>query len=108
MSSDDFIGISGANCLILAYVFTTYQFVKCEILIDLLNLYGSFAIGYNCAYKKALPPLILEMVWFTIAFCSLIKNIWKNYHSSDSLEDNRKDISLSVAINDNDKNYQSI
>ena len=72
---DDIIGITGTICLIVAYYLTTYQLSSNLILIDSLNVYGSFAVGYNCIYKGTYPPVILEIVWFIIGTISLVKNI---------------------------------
>ena len=75
ISHDDIIGTTGTICLILAYAITTNKLSENLIMIDILNIYGSFAVGYNCFYKKNYPPLVLEIVWFTIGVVSLIKHI---------------------------------
>ena len=107
LASDDIIGISGTFFLILAYIITTYKLVKNPIIIDIFNLYGSFAVGYNCIYKQTYPPLVLEVVWFAIATVSLGKNIYSLYIYKNKNKTN--DLSKLITINNNgDGNYQTI
>ena len=75
----DIIGIIGTITLIYAYTITTYPIFylsKKQIIIDLLNIFGSFTVGYNCIYYNNYPPLILEIFWFIIATISFIKHIY--------------------------------
>ena len=104
---DDIIGISGTFFLILAYLVTTYKWTDNIILIDFLNLYGSFAVGFNCIYKKTYPPLILEVVWFVIALISLIKNTccYKNQNNKILVENTTQHL---IITNDNKPYYQTI
>ena len=75
---DDIIGITGTITLILAYYLNVSKVLENRpILIDFLNIYGSFGVGFNCIIKKTYPPLVLEIAWIIIAFGSLIRNISK-------------------------------
>ena len=67
----DIYGYSGSISVILAYGLKDEQL----ILIDILNLYGSLAIGYICFRSKVWPPVIVEVCWFGIGCYSLIQNI---------------------------------
>ena len=72
---DDIIGVSGTICLLSAYGSTTNNLIENKKIIDIMNMYGALAVGYNCWCKKSYPPMILETAWFGIAFTSLIKKI---------------------------------
>jgi hypothetical protein len=97
----DIFGTTGTVTLIGAYIMTTYdQFgVKNLLIIDLLNIYGSFALSYDCLVKKTYPPLLLESVWFIISTTSLIRRV---YHRP------VKDVEKSVIQTIKDTGYQSI
>ena len=72
---DDVIGFTGTITLLTAYGITTHNLIKNKKIIDIMNIYGAWAVGYNCWRKKIYPPLILEGAWFSIAVASLIKKI---------------------------------
>ena len=75
VKKDDIFGITGSMSLLTAYGISTNQLCDNLLIIDLLNLYGSAGVGYNCYCKKAIPPLILELSWFSIAGLSLLKHL---------------------------------
>lgn len=75
ISHDDIIGTTGTISLLSAYAILTNKLIENVIVIDILNIYGSIAVGYNCVYKKTYPPLVLELAWLIIASISLFKNI---------------------------------
>lgn len=75
VKKDDIFGISGSISLLTAYGISTNQLCDNKIIIDMLNLYGSAGVGYNCYCKKAIPPLLLELSWFSIASLSLLKHL---------------------------------
>ena len=70
----DIYGYSSSISVILAYGLSSVQNEQL-ILIDILNLYGSLAIGYICFRSKVWPPVIVEVCWFGIGCYSLIQNI---------------------------------
>ena len=45
------------------------------LLIDSMNLFGSFSVGYICYIKKVWQAMLLEVIWFGIATYSFINNI---------------------------------
>ena len=46
-----------------------------NIIIDLLNIYGSISIGIICYRQKAYQPVLLEVLWFIFSIYSFINNI---------------------------------
>ena len=98
----DYIGLSGAFFLISAYFITTYKLSKNIILIDIFNLYGSGAVGYNCFLKNTYSGLILEFVWFIIALISLLKNVIMY------ISDSYKDVEKTCILTNNINNYQTL
>ena len=98
----DYIGLSGAFFLISAYFITTYKLSKNIILIDIFNLYGSGAVGYNCFLKNTYSGLILEFVWFIIALISLLKNVIMY------ISDSYKDVEKTRILTNNINNYQTL
>ena len=75
ISHDDVIGATGTITLLTAYGLTTNEVVENKIILDIMNMYGALAIGYNCWCKKTYPPLVLETAWFGIATISLAKHL---------------------------------
>ena len=71
-------GWSGSVSVIIAYGLTTFENDN-VLCIDVLNLYGSMAIGYICFSKKVWQAAILEVAWFCIGFYSLIEHILEEY-----------------------------
>ena len=98
----DYIGLSGAFFLISAYFITTYKLSKNIILIDIFNLYGSGAVGYNCFLKNTYSGLIVEFVWFIIALISLLKNVIMY------ISDSYKDVEKTHILTNNINNYQTL
>ena len=80
---DDWIGLTGTLTLSIAYFMTTNGYKKYEHLLcqDLLNIYGSFSVGFNCIIKKTYPPLLLEILWLIVAYKSLYTNIKRGKYS---------------------------
>ena len=70
----DIYGYSGSISVIFAYGLSSVQNEQL-ILIDILNLYGSLAIGYICFHSKVWPPVIVEVCWFGIGCYSLSQTI---------------------------------
>ena len=75
LSHDDLIGASGTITLLTAYGLTTNEAVDNKIILDIMNMYGALAIGYNCWCKKTYPPVVLETAWFSIATISLVNRL---------------------------------
>jgi hypothetical protein len=67
-------GWSGSISVITAYGLTSFESEE-YLLIDILNLYGSLAIGILCYKAKVWQATILEIAWFGVGTYSLIKNI---------------------------------
>ena len=74
----DVYGWSGSLAVITAYGITTFsdtdQEDELSLEISVLNMYGSFAIGYVCWQGKVWQAFILEFVWFWIAVYSLFES----------------------------------
>ena len=70
----DIYGWSGSISVITAYGLTTFGSDK-HLLIDILNLYGSLAIGIMCYRAKVWQAALLEVAWFGVGTYSIIKNI---------------------------------
>ena len=71
--SIDIYGWSGSISVITAYGLTTFGSDK-DLLIDILNLYGSLAIGIMCYRAKVWQATLLEVAWFGVGTYSIIKN----------------------------------
>lgn len=67
-------GWTGSISVITAYGLTSFESEE-YFLIDILNLYGSLAIGIMCYKAKVWQATILEIAWFGVGIYSLIKNI---------------------------------
>ena len=67
-------GWLGSLSIIVAYAFVTLDYDRL-LLIDSMNLYGSFSVGYICYKEKVWQAMSLEVIWFGIATYSLINNI---------------------------------
>jgi hypothetical protein len=70
-------GWSGTLSTIMAYGLTSFNVDK-KIFISILNIYGSFAIGYICYRSKATQAVVCEILWCCIAIYSLINNLLEN------------------------------
>ena len=74
----DVYGWSGSLAVITAYGITTFsdtdQEDELSLEISVLNMYGSFALGYVCWQGKVWQAFILEFVWFWIAVYSLFES----------------------------------
>jgi hypothetical protein len=71
----DIYGWSGSVAVLTAYglstIFDGEEEEDLHLQIDLLNLYGSSAIGYVCWKAKVWQAFSLEVAWFGIAMYSL-------------------------------------
>ena len=67
-------GWTGTISVVCAYGLTSFKSDK-YLLIDILNLYGSFSLGWICYRSKVWQALVCEMTWLLIGIYSLIKNI---------------------------------
>tara|TARA_Y100000768_G_scaffold31133_1_gene20530 strand:- start:553 stop:849 length:297 start_codon:yes stop_codon:yes gene_type:complete len=67
-------GWTGSLSVISAYTLTSFESDEL-ILIDILNLYGSLAIGLLCYRSRVWQATLLEIAWFGVGSYSLIKNI---------------------------------
>ena len=94
---DDWIGFTGTITLITAYICSSINLHDAPKTIDLFNIYGSVAVGFNCIIKKTYPPLLLEILWLIVALKSLHYNIYNNHKPIN----NKQEIGLS-------KTYQEI
>ena len=77
----DIYGWSGSLAVITAYSLTTFK-IDQLFLIDILNLYGSLAIGYICYRSRVWQAMILEVAWFGVGTYSVIKHGFTGYHNS--------------------------
>jgi len=78
----DIYGWSGSIAVISAYALTSFDHDNL-LLIDVLNLYGSLAIGTLCYKAKVWQATILEIAWFIVGTYSMIKNMMDDEeHSS--------------------------
>ena len=70
----DLYGWSGSLCVLTAYTVTSLEIEEWHesYAVDLLNLYGSLAIGSLCYRAKIWSALSLEVAWFGIASYSLL------------------------------------
>ncbi len=71
-------GWTGSISVITAYTLTTIENENL-LLIDILNLYGSMAIGYMCFRAKVWQATLLEVAWFSVGVYSMIDNIIHGY-----------------------------
>ena len=67
-------GWTGSLSVISAYTLTSFESDEL-LLIDILNLYGSLAIGLRCYRARVWQATLLEIAWFGVGSYSLIKNI---------------------------------
>ena len=73
---DDVLGATGSVSLLAAYGLTTNHVLDDHLVwIDMLNLFGSAGVSYNCWRKGAIPPMLLECAWFALAVGSLVQNV---------------------------------
>jgi len=70
----DLYGWSGSVSVITAYALTSFDHENL-LLIDVLNLYGSLAIGIITFKAQVWQAAILEIAWFFVGSYSMIKNI---------------------------------
>jgi hypothetical protein len=69
----DVYGWTGSISVITAYALTTFK-IDQLLLIDILNLYGSLAIGYICYRGKVWQAVVCEIIWFGVGSYSIIKH----------------------------------
>ena len=74
-------GWTGSISVITAYGLTSFELDE-YLLIDILNLYGSLAIGLVCYRAKVWQATILEIAWFSVGIYSLLKNIIEEEQST--------------------------
>ena len=67
---------------------TVELFMDELLVIDILNLYGSLAIGYVCFRAKVWQAASLEVAWFCVGTYSMIKNITLDDSSNSSNSSN--------------------
>ena len=70
----EFYGYTGSLSIMVAYALTSHEFDK-KIWIDIMNLYGSSAVGIVSYRSRVWQAVILEVVWFGIASVSLVRNL---------------------------------
>ena len=76
LQHDDVLGATGSVSLLAAYGLTTNHLLDDHLVwIDMLNLFGSAGVSYNCWRKGAIPPMLLECAWFVLAVGSLVRNV---------------------------------
>jgi hypothetical protein len=71
----DIIGWSGSVSVLSAYILLISKIEIDPIALDLLNIYGSGAVGYICYLKKAWQPLFLNVSWFIAGGVSMVIKI---------------------------------
>jgi len=69
----DIYGWTGTISVIIAYALTSFE-VEQDILIDILNIYGAFSIGYITFLAKVWQAFACEVIWLMIGLYSLVKN----------------------------------
>jgi hypothetical protein len=77
----DIYGWTGSVSVITAYALTTLK-IDSLFLIDILNLYGSLAIGYICYRSQVWQALVCEIIWFGVGTYSIIYNSFTDYNST--------------------------
>lgn len=66
------LGWIGACASLGAYFLVTLEVLKPQnFWYQLLNLIGALGLGTICYYKKAHQPLVVNIIWFAIAFISI-------------------------------------
>ena len=68
------LGWFGVMAVLLGYFLITFQFLdSTNIWYLVLNGCGAAGIVISSVTKKDYPPVILNMVWFTIALLAIIR-----------------------------------
>lgn len=71
-------GWSGSCTILLAYGLNSYGLTDNKILLNGLNMYGSFSLGLICFQKKIWQPFFLELIWFMIAGSAMGHNLFSD------------------------------
>ena len=71
----DIIGWTGSLGILSAYILLISKVDIDPIALDVLNIYGSGAVGYICYLKKAWQPLFLNISWFIVGGISIITKL---------------------------------
>lgn len=70
------LGWYGVVAILLAYSLVSIQIIQSDtILYQLLNLTGAIGIIVDSIYKKDKQPMVLNIVWATIAVVAIFKII---------------------------------
>lgn len=70
----EIIGWYGVIAILLAYLLNSLDIIKTSnIFYPLLNLTGSLGIIVKAWRQKDYQPIVLNLIWSTIAIISLIK-----------------------------------
>jgi len=69
----DIIAWTGSASILSAYIFHKSEIIQNTNTLDIMNMYGSLAVGYICYLKKTWQPLFLNCSWFIVGLISLIK-----------------------------------
>ena len=71
----DIIGWTGSISVLSAYILLISKVDIDPIALDVLNIYGSGAVGYICYLKKAWQPLFLNISWFIAGGVSIVTKL---------------------------------
>ena len=72
----EIIGWYGVFAVLLAYALTSFSvIVASDLLYSVLNLTGALGIGISTFHKRDYQPLVLNIVWATIAVITLIMSM---------------------------------
>jgi hypothetical protein len=70
------LGWVGMACVIIAFGLNSLEKLAANTLsYILLNGIGSAFLIINCYHNKAIPPMVLNIIWLSIALISL----WKHF-----------------------------
>ena len=70
----EFLGWIGVVCLVGAFIALTFEFVNIRDGIYLaLNIIGSLCIGIDAYAQRNYQPVVLQIVWGSIALIGLIR-----------------------------------
>jgi hypothetical protein len=80
----DFVGFSGAGCILIAYFLLQAKKMSPDGLIySLLNLVGALLILFSLRYAWNLTAVFIEIIWCGISVFGIMKWYKANYGNGD-------------------------
>lgn len=70
--SYEIIGWCGTIVIIIAYFLISQKIIENGVLYNILNFVGGVSLVIICVLKKAYQPVILNIIWATIALLAII------------------------------------